>query len=307
MDAHVRAGIDIFGTSLRYAEVEQYGSRYRLLRLGSCDFDFDIAQELLYDRTPAHLQTLTDALADVYEGAVATSLRIALHPLGCTSFFTPLPEALAAPAGAERLQDEMALLVGAGPAGTMHLTTDPLYSEEVRQGQAVTWYHGLAVPGRLQAHFTEVVDGLPFRRHRFRLTMQCAAHVIAALQRNRPELAPPLDVYTLAVGWYDTHIEYSLSTGGQWYFGHHTMSVSPTDGAYFALALCSRLGITPDAIGTLYVYGKRLPEETFQPLEVIFRKRPERLNPLYVVDLDPESLDDNFDAEAYVPCIGAAL
>ena len=58
MDVRARAGIDIYGTVLRYAEVEQRGPRYRLLRLGSCDFDFDIAEAVLQGNPPGFFKFL---------------------------------------------------------------------------------------------------------------------------------------------------------------------------------------------------------------------------------------------------------
>ena len=42
METPARAGIDVYGSALRYVELERFGARYRLLRLGRCDFDFDI-------------------------------------------------------------------------------------------------------------------------------------------------------------------------------------------------------------------------------------------------------------------------
>jgi len=92
MDVRARAGIDIYGTVLRYAEVEQRGPRYQLLRLGSCDFDFDIAEAMLQASSPEHIEALTDALNDVFEGSIAARLHVTLHPSiptsPCTKRFT---------------------------------------------------------------------------------------------------------------------------------------------------------------------------------------------------------------------------
>ena len=304
MEAHVRAGIDVQGTVLRYAEVEQYGPRYRLLRLGSCDFDFDVAHELLHAPASPHLHTIAEALADVYGGAVATSLHVALHPLCCTSFFSPMPRSVPEDDRGARLEEEVALLLGAEAAASTRLTSDPVYTETLDDGRQVTWFHGLAVPDWLHGRFDQMLAALPFLQYRFRLSMQTAAAVLRSLD------APPRNgraTYTLALGWYGSHVEYVLTRQGDWHFSHHTTVASPSDAAYFALALCNRLEIAPADVAHLYVYGQQMDLSTFQPLEMIFRTAPIRLNPLYAVDLDPSSLDADFDAEAYVPCIGAAL
>ena len=110
MDVRARAGIDIYGTVLRYAEVEQRGPRYQLLRLGSCDFDFDIAEAMLQASPPEHIEALTDALNDVFEGSVASRLHVTLHPPTCYSFFTALPVEAPVEERKKRLLRDAALL-----------------------------------------------------------------------------------------------------------------------------------------------------------------------------------------------------
>ncbi len=304
MEAHVRAGIEVQGTVLRYAEVEQYGPRYRLLRLGRCDFDFDVVGELVQVPASPHRQTVAEALADVYAGTVATSLHVALHPLHATSFFSPMPRSTPEDDRLARLKAESALLLGDETAASVRLTADPVGLETLEDGRQVAWVHGLAVPVRLHEPFDQVLAVSPFLQYRFRLSMQAAAAVMGRLH------APPHNgrvTYALALGWYESHVEYVLTRQGDWYFSHHTTVASPSDAAYFALALCHRLGVTPADVDRLYVYGQPVDLAALQPLEMIFRTSPARLNALYAVDLDPGSLDADFDAEAYVPCIGAAL
>src|SRR5690606_10565174 len=101
MDAQARAGIEFSDTVLRYAEVEQYGSRYRLLRLGTCDFDFRLVEDLLQRHDPDAIEVVREALQDVFSGSIASTLHAALHPALTTSFFTSVPSGVS---GGERLQ-----------------------------------------------------------------------------------------------------------------------------------------------------------------------------------------------------------
>ena len=84
MDVRARAGIDIYGTVLRYAEVEQRGPRYQLLRLGSCDFDFDIAEAMLQASPPEHVNLLF--LNDTFGGFIditdASGMNLPDNPMG---------------------------------------------------------------------------------------------------------------------------------------------------------------------------------------------------------------------------------
>ena len=64
MEARARAGIELHDTALRYAELERRGDRYQLLRLGSCDFDFGVLDELQAE-APRYLDIVGEALRDV--------------------------------------------------------------------------------------------------------------------------------------------------------------------------------------------------------------------------------------------------
>ncbi|HEX7072039.1 MAG TPA: hypothetical protein VF190_14595, partial [Rhodothermales bacterium] len=113
MQAQARAGIEFSDSVLRYAEVEQYGSRFRLLRLGTCDFDFGLVDDLLYRHDPDAVDVVREALQDVFSGSIASSLNAALHPSLTTSFFTSVPAGLTNDERRYRLTNESMLLTGA--------------------------------------------------------------------------------------------------------------------------------------------------------------------------------------------------
>lgn len=310
MQAQARAGIDLHQNVLRYAEVEQYGSRYRLLRLGSCDFDFDLPQELLSGNPSGNLETVADALKDVFAGSVSEQLNVAIHPPGGYSFFTPLANSLTSVEREARITEEVRLLTQAAvESSSLHVTADPVYEETLEDGRGVSWFHVWAMNDFVHERFQQIFGVLPYQTHRMKLSMQAAAAVVSGLEergKNREARTGGV-AFTLALGWYGSHVEYTLCRNGHWYFSHYATVQSLADSAYFAVTLLRRLGLRPNDITQVYVYGRDIDIDEFSIFKAIFDVPPERLNPIPVVDLDPGSLSSDFDAEAYVPCIGVAL
>ncbi len=307
MDAQARAGIDIHGSELRYTEVERYGSRRRLLRLGSCDFDFDVAREVLYVDGSPHLEVISDALRDVFAGSAASTLFVTLPPTGCYSFFTSLQTGLTSEERNERFQQEVALLAGSDTSRAIRTTADALYTELLPDGRNVEWFHVLGVEENVYKRFDLVMAALPQVNYRIRVSMQGAASVLAHTEEALKGAGRNHGLYVLAIGMYASHIEYTLFYNGKWYFSRHSAATTPADCAYYSVATLKRVGLTPADVEHVYLYGIRYGDEDLSILQAIFHKEPEWLNPIQVVDLDPDSLASGFDAEAYVPCIGAVL
>ncbi len=304
MEAHARAAIDIYDRVLRYAEVEQYGSRYRLLRLGSCDFDFDVGRELANATSGKQLVTVADALRDVFSGSVAATLNITVHPPRCFSFFSPMPFGSDPGDRKLRLQQEAALL--AGTERPVHITADVVHTQVLQSGGRVDWMHVLAIEESIQSRVDRLASKLPQPRRRLMVGMHAAASTIGRLQRW-PSGESGRGPFILAIGWYPDHVEYTLCHDQQWYFSKHTDAIPPVDVAYFAVVMMKQLRLKPDLVRRIYVYGNAVDLSLFPDLETVFDLEAHRLNPLSVLDLDPGSLASDFDAEAYVGCVGAAL
>ena len=304
MEAHVRAGIDIYGRVLRYAEVEQYGSRYRLLRLGTCDFDFDLVDDVLTSTSAEHVETVSGALRDIFSGSIAASLHVTLHPPACYSFFTPLPANSDSSERKIRLQQEAALL--AGTEQPLHITADAVRSQVLKDGGRVDWVHVLAVGDRIHQRIRALIEPLPHARRRNMVSMHSAATSIAKMQRSGGEMDADRR-YSIAVGTYSDHLEYTLSYDQQWFFSKYTGSVPYEDASYFAVSLLHGFGLTLRNVDRLFIYGNDADPAHFSELRSVAGIEIRRLDPFTFLDLDSGTLSPDFDAESYVGCVGVTL
>ena len=303
----VRAGIEVSGMVLRYAEVERRDGRYQLLRLGSCEFDFDVVETLRNGAQPEHLDALTEALSDVFEGATAQRLHVALHPPACYSFFTPLSLEDAREQRKQRLLDEAALLTRTTPPQPLRLTADSVYTETLDAGASVEWYHVLALDEQLHARFDRVLRMLPPPQHRMMLSTQAVARAVEQIAREGhgpPRQEAP---FTLAVGVYDAHLEFAVCRHARWYFSSFTEAAAPADAGYFGLALVQHLGLQPVAVGELLLYGEEARDTAAASLAAAFGAEPSALDPMQLIDLDANSMAARNHFPAYAPCLGAAF
>ena len=307
MGAYVQAGVEIYNSTLRYAEVENNDSQYRLLKLGSCEFEFDMSEALSSRAQPLYLDTLAEALNDVFAESIASDLHIVFHPSNCFSFFTPLYVDLTEEERKLRLQEEATLLTASDKLVPLHLTADVVYTETLENGRIVEWFHVLGIEEQVHHQLSMVLNSLPHSSIRFNLSTRGTANAIECIARKERRDIVGHAAYTLAIGYYKTHIEYALCRRGRWYFSHHTDSSAPADGVYFALSLLRRLNIEKSSIGQIYIYGEDIEAEVFSLLQDVFERTPEVLNPMEIVALDKKSPGMHFTAEAYVPCIGVAM
>lgn len=307
MGAYVQAGVDLYKSTLRYAEVERNDQHYRLLKLGSCEFDFNMADALSDSAQPMHLETLAEALNDVFSESIASDLHVVFHPSDCYSFFTPLYVDLTEEQRKYRLQEEATLLTSQSTPVPLHLTADVVYTETLENGRVVEWFHVLGVEERIHKQLSSVLHALPHSSFRFNLSTRGTANAIEQMARKENLEMRTNQAYTLAIGYYKTHIEYALCRQNRWFFSHHTDSSAAVDSVYFALALLRRLKIDRSQVGRIYIYGEDIEGEVFSVLTEIFENTPEVLNPMEVVQLEKKSPGMHFTAEAYVPCIGVAM
>lgn len=298
------ASIDLSWATLRYAEAAHHPDGIRPLRLGSCDFDFDITSELLHDDAPEHLDVVTQALADVFTGSHAEPLRVVVHPPSAQSFVTVVPADLAAPERTERFQQEAALMAGTEPEASLHVTASTIFADTHLDVEPV---QVLAVPAAWHERFETVVAGLPHTDVEWLLSTEAAARVMT---RTTTDAASPNSEQSigLVVGAYPEYTELGLLRNGHWYYSHHIDAEEPMDAAYNAMALLDRLEIPREAVTQIGLYGLGVSPNAFAPFETVFGVVPEAIHPFGALGIDPDAVrESGFGAGAYVPCIGAVL
>ena len=304
-----RAGIELSGRVMRYAEVELGGrgtAGPSLLRLGACDFDFDVAEAILNLSGPTHLDTVATAVREIFEGSASDRLVVGTHPWDATAFFSPVLEGAPPVARLEQFRQEAAMLADASVSRPVRVRPTPVRIEARADGSRYHWHHVLHLPESVHARLAHLAK--PFRTsreggHAF-VDATGAAAAIAARIVPTPDDAEPS--FALAVGVYGERTEFSVSRGDTWYYGHHAEADVRFDGVYFAGAVLDRLGLGPSAIEHFFVYGDAVAADTAASLGDWLGLEPQPLNPLQVFGLAPAQADP-FALAAYVPCVGALL
>lgn len=302
MESETFASIDLAWATLRYAEVEHRNGTLHPLRLGSCDFDFNVAHDLLHAAAPDHLDVVAEALTDVFHGAASRQLRVVVHPPDAYAFVTVVPAGLSASDRTRRFQQEAALLAGTEDPATLHVTAEAVHAETHLDVEPV---QVLAVSDALHARFGQLLEALPQTEVQWMLSTQAAGRVIAHGDESLHGTGET--AFTMAVGVYPDYIEYALLRNGGWYYSHYVDAEDPVDAAYFATALLDRLEIPPAAITRIGLYGIGADATAFAPFETVFEVAPASVDPFGVLGLKQNVAQGDFGAGAYVPCVGAAL
>ena len=315
-DAPVTAVAALRGRTLRYAEVERPsdGSAARLRRLGTCDFDVDVEDAVLGPDGAEGLDAVGAALKEVFRESAPRVLAVVARPAALVSFFSPLPEGLAAPARYEQLRQEAALLADVSTAQPVRIRAVPVRTEELATG-AHRWHHVVHVPESVHARITLLARGLGAGTYDLSDATQAAASVVRAVlaeARLSGETADPSRPYSLAIGCYDDEAEFSLSRDSgvddrpAWHFGLHAPAGAPEDAAYFALAMLERLSVAPEEVGRLFVYGDKVDHAVRSALGELLGGDAMPLDPLPLFGRRPEGVDSAVLA-AFAPCLGAVI
>lgn len=321
-DSRFRAGIELAGHTLRYAEVE-LGPRQRnldtlaaapgprLVRLGACDFEFDVAGAILDPAGPTHLETVATAIDEIFDGSTAERLCVAVHAWHATSFFSPLPAGMPAADRFEQLRQEAAMLSGARLARPVRVSATPLRLETRPDGRAYHWHHVLRLPEAVHARMAHVARRLgDGAGHAFVDASGAAARVAVGLRPEREhkmEVETPDDVpYAMAVGVYGDRFETALCRGSTWHFSHWAEAPADSDATYFGAALLERLGIAPGGVRRLYAYGDAPGRGAVAAFETLLATEAQPLDPLRLFRL-VRSQADPHALSAFAPCVGAAL
>ena len=303
-----RAGVELDGQVMRYAEIELGGrgtAGPRLLRLGACDFDFDVAEAILDLSGPTHLDTVATAVREIFEGSASDRLVVGVHPWNATAFFSPVLEGAPPVARLEQFRQEAALLADVTASRPVRVRPTPVRIEAHPDGNRYHWHHVLHMPESVHARLEHLAK--PFRTsreggHAFVDATGAAAAIAARVVTMPEDEEPP---FALSVGVYSDRTEFALSQGDTWHYGHHVEADVRVDGVYFAGAMLGRLGLAPSEIGHLFVYGA-VEADTASTLSDWLGVEAQPLDPLKVFGLTPTDADP-YGLAAYVPCVGALL
>lgn len=300
----IRAGIELYGNELRYAKLEPYENRYRLLRLGRCAFEFDVAEEILHGSSRQHLTTVADALRDIFSDRPVPHLHITLHPPSCPTFFTPLPTGLDDYEQEQHLQEEAALLLHPDQPHPLHLTIDPVTLGSMPNGVRVEWVHVLALETTAKAQFDHLMKALPNTSYRLTSSMHA---VSKATEQLLAEQKSNVASYALIVGWYPTHTEFTICYEGEWQQSYFAETKTTIDAAFFGLDLLRRLMIDFASVGHLFVYGQEDNLKAFAPLEAALPCAAQFLSLHQLVALDAANAQTLRDGGSFIPCVAGAL
>lgn len=308
MSETVRAAIAIRQEEVRYAELERDGAGPRLRRADRRVLDFDAAEAALGTHDdPGHLGPLTDAVGDLVGDTDAPTLQVAVHPPQAYSFFVPIPPEASATDRRRQLLRQSALVTGVRSARELALQSTTVRTDQDGDGEAFVWVHVLAVPSVVDDRMRTILDPLPVDDHTWTATTQAAARVTAVVEGAKGGTAQEaLRPYTLAVGRYPTHAEFSLLRDREWHHAQYTEEADHAGNqAYFATGFLNRVGVAPDDVGRLVTYGPAPEAAELDPFEAVLHRTPAPIDPGQALSEDAALGPE--DRSAYVPCIGAAL
>jgi len=307
MSESVSAAISIQRDTLRYAEIERSDDGPRLLRIGEEVFPFDLGRALL--REKGDLQQAGEVgatLATAFEGTEARDVRVVVHPPDAYSFFTPISSDVPVRDRRRQLVQQAALVTGVRSADELRMSSDTVRTAQDSDGEPYMWVHVLAVAEPVGARFDEMMATLPISNYSWIVSSEGAARVTSRLERTGGSAQEALRPYTLAVGSYPTHTEYSLSRDRQWYHAHYAEEAhSPENRAYFAVGFLNRVDVPLDAVGRLFVYGIDVDAADYAPFVDLLGRAPETLDPFLVVQ--DETDNEVRENCAFAPCIGAGM
>ncbi len=298
------ASIGFHGHELHYAEVT-HAATPRLVRLGSCEFDFNIDDTLVGAPESSHLSAMADALSEIFSDTEAEQLHIALHPPTCTSFFAPFSIELPENERNHQILYEVEQLGAFDAAYPPLVLHEPIRRETVNQ-HTVDWHHILRVDWNLASKIDRLTASLPPSNHLYLTSTRGVMTLLARIANLAAHPTDPSTPYTLSIGAYDTHVEYTLSLNDTWVFSCFSETGLSSDSPYFLVSMLKRLNVVPRRVGRLLFYGPVSNTEHFKPFEHLFVAEPVFLNPMLAFQAQPASPLPSVSA-AYAPCIGAAL
>lgn len=303
MEAYLKAGVFLHDDVVRYTEITvDDAGRAGLKRLGSCRFDFSVVSALT-DGNPELVETLREALTDVFEGSAITEVCIALDPSICYTFHTAVEGDATEESMRRQLLAEIALV--SDPETPLHVSSGAIGSTPGSGGGVVSNLQVLAFPDSVRANLDIVLADIPGTRQ-FYSSVQGAGNLLKELLRgNATDAVVDPEAFDIAVGQYETYAEYSVCRSGQLLHVQHVQTTGDEEILYYAANLLRTLGAGEASVNRVYLYGEGLTDESRHAFARVLGDT-QLLDPLSVV---PASGNPRgaFDGRSFVQCVGVAL
>lgn len=292
------AGVEFVGNLMRYAEVEYDGSTYRLLRLGNCEFEFDVADVIYQGHALEMVHTIQNALKDVFKDTVASSFRFVLPSAFLTKFESWLPNQVGQAEMRSQIGFETHLLNGGERGGDIFPGETPTSSFQQLDGYCVQ-HVSQAISTRLKG----LCSHLP------QLDLQLFPSINATIKSVRKllEMQSIQGGSAVLLGCYPGNTDFIVLKNGLPVKLASRTTPTESDRVYFAHETLAKLHdstVGPDAV---MVYGHNLTSELIELLTSDFGKRVSVLNPSPLVNLDSSRFEQGFPIQAFVPCLGASI
>jgi len=304
MTQSTTAALHIQGSTIRYAEAVQEQEARDLRRLGGQTFSFDVVRALWERGGSEDLDHAAEAVRGMFADVEAVALQVVVHPLDAFSFFAPIPAGLSESEQDQYVTSQAALVTGARSPETLTLSLRSVRS--VDGLDAVEWVHVLALPQEVGRRMGALTDSLPVQNVTRTVSSEAAAQIVRHVEHASVPATGTEPTYSLAVGQYATHTEYTLVRDGAWHHAHAAQEARAAGNrAYYAVGFLNRVNVAAQAVDRLFVYGSETAAEG--PLEAAFDCAPVSLDPFEGVRRVPERVGDRTQADEYVPAIGGAL
>lgn len=298
------AAVHIQGATVRYAEVVCTESGMIVVHLDQRSAEVDFGRALWDEQgASAALDRLETLVEDMGAGAGVAEMAWVIGPMDVYSFFVPLPAGLPQAERRRRLSYQAALVTDTRSSDALHTISRTIRTAEV-EGDAIEWVHVLAAPSSVAGRIGAMESTLALPRCIYVGSSEAAAHVLPRPEEDASD-APPS--FQLAIGHYPTHTEYTLTHHGQWHHAHAVEeSRAPENRAYFAVSFLNRVGVPPEAVGAVFVYGPSADTALDGPLAEVLGRTPVLLDPCTRLQCTTNMSTEDL-ARLYVPCIGGAV
>ena len=300
MNPGVVAGISFAGEVMRYAEVEheQHGSTLR--RLGSCRFDFKIADCLASDPDSPNFQTLAEAVAEIFSGTPAHLLSVALDPRLCYAFETSIAVDADDASLTSQVLKELALV--ADDETPLFVSTGNTGERTLRDGSILSSISVFALPERTRARLKALAESMGVS-----LVLSTSVNASSAMIGFLEDVFRGTEAgYSILIGDQGEYAEFAICVDGTRTASALAILEDRADGVYALWSFIRRLGLSPANVDTVYMYGEHEHDSPFRDVARQCGATLRLLSPLDVVRLQAGSGGER-DLAVYVPCVGAAL